>query len=190
MIGLAKAVPIRWLIDEDNETAPDNELALRQRYVLATLWFQPTDEENGFSDVEHRSTLTDPNLHECQWRDCDSTTGRVTRLNLHDGGLRGRIPDDLSLLTDLTSLGLASSDLTGTIPSTWVALTTLARLEVQGNRLSGTIPLSLGALISLQWLQFSDNSLTGTIPSSLGNLTLLAELDFYGNQLTGLFPRR
>lgn len=54
--------------------------------------------------------------------------------------IRGHIPPDLGLLTDLTYLSLWNNQLSGTIPSSLVALTALTELYLNKNQLVGTMP--------------------------------------------------
>jgi hypothetical protein len=59
---------------------------------------------------------------------------------LNDNGMRGQIPHDLGLLTDLTDLNLDDNLLFGTIPSSLGALTALTSLYLNDNQLVGTMP--------------------------------------------------
>jgi hypothetical protein len=181
---------VQWLIEDDLRTAVDDEPSLRQRYVLSILWFlQPTSPTTtGFGSDEYATTWT-TNIDECEWYgvECDGN-GRVTGLWLAGLGVRGQIPHDLGLLTDLTGLDLGGNQLTGTIPSSLGALTALTLLTLYTNQLVGTIPSSLGALTALTWLSLSANQLVGPIPSSLGALTALTSLESGNNQLSGTIP--
>jgi hypothetical protein len=178
---------VQWLIEEDLHTPDTADLqALRQRYALSTLWFIPTP--TPFGDNNHADTWI-TNLNECNWQDvtCDDD-GRVTALFLAGDNVRGRIPDDLVLLTAMTSLQLYVNQITGTIPSSLAAMTDLIELWLRTNRLTGTIPSSLGLLTGLMGLELWDNQLNGTIPSSLAALTALTDLRLHNNQLNGTLP--
>jgi Leucine-rich repeat (LRR) protein len=167
-------------------TAVDDETSLLQRYVLGSLWFlQPT---TSFGSAEHAATWA-TNIDECEWSyvRCNDS-GRVTALLLADENIRGQIPHDLGLLTDLTILSFVGNQLSGIIPSFLGALTALHELLLNDNQLVGTIPSSLGALSALTRVDLSSNQLTGTIPSSLGTLTALTSLWLYNNQLSGSIP--
>jgi hypothetical protein len=178
---------VKWLIDEDLNTTVDDEQAIRQRYALSTLWFLRT--RTGFgTDDGHKKTWT-TNIDECEWLDvyCDDR-GRVTALNLGDKKVRGQIPDDLGLLTDMTTLLLHSNRLTGTIPSSFQTLTALLNLGLSSNELTSTIPSSIGDMTALTSLQLWSNQLRGTIPSSFQTLTALVALGLSDNELTGTIP--
>jgi Leucine-rich repeat (LRR) protein len=154
------------------------------------LWFsQPTSPTTaGFGSAEFATTWT-TKMDECEWPyvACDGK-GRVTELLLTSENVRGQIPADLGLLTDLTYLSLYDNQLTGTIPSSLGALTALTLFTLYTNQLVGTIPSSLGALTALTYLDLSINQLNGTIPSSLGALSALEYLILNDNQLVGTMP--
>jgi hypothetical protein len=154
---------VRWLIDDDRDTTMDDEQALRQRYVLATLWF--LQETTGFGTGNEYARTWTTRLDECEWFEvrCNDR-GLVTALLLGEENVKGHIPNDLGLLTGLTSLSLWGNGLSGAIPPSLGALTALTRLDLEDNILSGTIPSSLGALTALELLYLSDNFLSGTVP--------------------------
>jgi Leucine rich repeat len=202
---------VQWLIQDDLNTNAEDRDALRQRYALTTLWFLQTPTPFGTGD-SHTGTWT-TNLDECKWLDveCDADR-RVTALLLPEQNVRGSIPNNLGLLTamtslqlwnntmtgtipsslaamtDLTALGLSRNSLIGTIPSSLGNLTALTSLQLWKNKLNGTIPTSLEAMTDLTHLGLSDNMFTGTIPSSLGSLTALIDLQLDNNQLSGTIP--
>jgi hypothetical protein len=156
---------VQWLVEDDLGTAVDDEQSLRQRYSLGTLWFfQPTPTRTGFGLAEYAASWTS-NIDECEWLDveCDGN-GHVTDLRLLGVYVRGKIPHDLGLLTDLTYLSLGSNQLSGTIPSSLGNLLDLTYLSLGSNRLSGTIPSSLVALTALTSLFLEYNQLVGTMP--------------------------
>jgi hypothetical protein len=165
-MDLAEERAVQWLIEDDLNTAADDWDALRQRYALSTLWFIPTPAPFGTDDDNHGGTWI-TNLDECAWLDVACDDGQVTALFLSEKNVRGRIPNDLGLLTAMTSLQLWNNSMTGTIPSSLAAMTDLVSLGLRTNLLTGTILSSLGTLKALTSLQLWDNQLNGTIPSSL-----------------------
>jgi Leucine-rich repeat (LRR) protein len=179
---------IRWLVEDDLGTAVDDEQSLRQRYVLGTLWFlQPTPTTIGLGSAEYAVTWT-TNIDECEWFDVFCDDGRVTFLDFGDNNVRGQIPNDLGLLTDLTTIWMSQNVLTGTIPLSIGDLTALTYLDLWKNKLIGTIPSSFQSLTALTNLQLAENQLFGTIPSSLGSLTALEFLHLNNNQFNGAIP--
>jgi hypothetical protein len=167
---------IQWLVEVDSGTAVDDEQALRQRYVLGTLWFsQPTSSTTtGFGTANHAATWT-TNIEECKWSDvaCDGN-GRLTALFLGVKNVRGPIPADLGLLTDLTYVSLYGNKLSGTIPSSLGALTALTRLILYDNLLVGTMPFcnsdhSIGMLVA-DCAKVSCTCCTECCPVAFGNI--------------------
>jgi hypothetical protein len=181
---------VQWLIDDDLDTAVNDKQSLRQRYVLGTLWYLEPAPTTGFGSAnDYHATSWTTHRDECDWLnvECDGNR-RVTGLHLWSKYVRGQLPYDLGLLTDLTALVLWDNQIFGTIPSSLGALTALTDLSLSRNQLSGTIPSSLDTLAALYILFLDDNQLNGTIPSSLGTLTTLTYLALTDNQLTGTIP--
>jgi hypothetical protein len=206
---------IMWLIEDDKTRNNDDMsiasfeeevqlVSLRQRYALATLWFQTP---NHFDDTFLTTTMTNITtattwaqwtVHECEWygvtcRDRNAIIaahGGIDSLRLESISVRGGIPEDLALLTDLVAIDLTSTALVGTIPpSLGDHLTSLQQLYLRDNRLlTGAIPSSFGALTALTDMHLSDNALSGTIPTSLGDLTAMLTLNLMGNELMGSIP--
>lgn len=114
--------------------------------------------------------------------------GRVTHLDLNDNTLRGSIPAELGLLSNLEELFLYENDLTGPIPPELGNLANLSVLDLGNNNLTGSIPPVLGSLSNLEELLLHDNNLTGSIPPELGALFNLRMLILYDNNLTGSIP--
>jgi hypothetical protein len=196
----AEGRAIQWLIDEDTATAVTNELTLRQRYGLATLYFQ-----NASTAATSLTNWTNTTLSECEWQgvQCDGPMGPevdessaaaaavVTRLGLTLANVGGRLSTDVGLLTALTELSLFASRVTGTIPSSLERLTALTKLDLSGNLLTGTLPATM--LRATHWpallaLSLGGNQLTGTIPATMGTLKTLTSLVLALNQFTGTIP--
>nr|KYP64472.1 putative LRR receptor-like serine/threonine-protein kinase At4g08850 family [Cajanus cajan] len=103
-------------------------------------------------------------------------------------GLRGRIPEEISTLTNLNYLDLSSNCLHGSIPLQLANLTQLKGLFLYNNSLTGSIPSTLGQSRNLTHLFLDSNQLTHSIPRELGNLTLLKLLNLSRNSLFGSIP--
>ncbi|MFC2131786.1 SBBP repeat-containing protein, partial [Bacteroidota bacterium] len=121
--------------------------------------------------------------------------GRVRELHLRDNGVKGYLPEELSLLEELINLFLGFNDLSGTIPSSFGNLKKLKTLNlyrapVPGTPLggvTGTIPPQLGDIDSLQYLYLENNQLD-TLPSGLGNAKELIHMRIYRNKLNCTIP--
>ncbi|RWR97543.1 Protein kinase domain-containing protein [Cinnamomum micranthum f. kanehirae] len=126
----------------------------------------------------------------CNWLGITcNVAGRVTRINLFNASLRGKL-DNLSFssFSKLTILNLSSNALYGTIPAHIGTLTQLNILDLSVNKFFGHLPLSLGNLTKLTSLYIYENSISGTIPQEIGYLKNLVDLRISFNLLTGTVP--
>ena len=113
---------------------------------------------------------------------------RVQGLTLRRRGLDGRIPPELSMLTQLEELDMSLNGMVGEIPSEMSSLKNLQRLDLSSNHLSGEIPPELGKLAKLTHVLLQNNYLGGVIPRGLGDLSEVEYLKLSGNRLTGCIP--
>ena len=118
----------------------------------------------------------------------EGTPLRVTRLELPQKGLEGRIAAELGNLTALRVLKLHSNDLQGPIPGELGNLTALEELFLSDNNLDGPVPPELGSLSSLSRLWIQRSGLSGQLPAELGSLSALTELFLENNSLSGHIP--
>jgi hypothetical protein len=168
-------------VDDKN----DDQHALLQRYAMVLL------------DLAlHNATtpkLSMPLTHECIWpgivcrtvnESMDRSTSRASRshgssvsssprrdvvdIDWSGMGLTGSIPNDVHLLSHLTTLDVAHNALRGTIPAGLYRLDALQNLNLSHNALSGRLALHAGQWPQLVRLEASANRLTGSVPSSLG----------------------
>nr|GEV96547.1 brassinosteroid insensitive 1-associated receptor kinase 1-like [Tanacetum cinerariifolium] len=143
--------------------------------------------------------LTDPNnvleswnatfVNPCTWFHitCNNENS-VTRVDLGNANLTGRLAWQLGQLKNLQYLELYSNNIIGRIPRVLGNLTNLVSLDLYQNQLRGPIPETLGKLQKLRFLRLHDNNLTGTIPYSLTTITTLQVLDLSNNDLSGYVP--
>ena len=89
-----------------------------------------------------------------------NSDGRVTRLELDDNGLRGKLPAALGDLSELERLNLEDNALRGTLPSALANLTNLTSLRLTRSRaLTGPLPDGLRELTDLSTVQIQDTEL-------------------------------
>ena len=154
----------------------------------------------------------------CDWFgvDCDDAGLVVTKLDLPANRLRGTVPQEVGLLTnlgtcavvvkshvccvwgvvrsdacvhiDVVSLRLHDNMLKGTLPSTISLLTALSELSLSSNELTGEFPLTLPPNLTSLALEF--NSFAGTLPDDLfsSKLTSLEVLELGANGFFGSLP--
>ena len=119
----------------------------------------------------------------------DTTTMKVTGVNLAYCYLVGTIPSSIGNLTSMANLDFGYNYLYSTVPASIGNLVNLEALSIFDNSFSGTIPLSIGNLVNLKMLNLFDNYLTGTVPSSIGQFQYLKYLYISYNYLHGnIFP--
>ena len=98
-----------------------------QRYALATLYFAL----GGKQWVENGKWLIDDD--ECLWyNDSENPCefGAIVELQLSFNGLRGSLPDEISLLENLRSLDLSGNSITRGLPdSFWQLKESLSKYE-------------------------------------------------------------
>ncbi|CAE5980924.1 unnamed protein product [Arabidopsis arenosa] len=112
---------------------------------------------------------------------------KVTRVDLGNAKLSGKLVPELGQLSNLQYLELYSNNITGEIPEELGNLMELVSLDLYANSISGPIPSSLGKLGKLRFLRLNNNSLSGEIPMTLTAVQLQV-LDISNNRLTGDIP--
>ncbi|KAK9675341.1 hypothetical protein RND81_11G001500 [Saponaria officinalis] len=130
-------------------------------------------------------TLVDP----CTWFHvtCDHLN-RVTRLDLGNAKLSGKLVPELGKLQHLQYLELYSNNFEGKLPEELGGLKSLLSLDLFHNHLTGPIPSSLSNLHNLKFLRLNGNKLTGRIPRQLTKLPNLKILNVSDNNLCGTIP--
>ena len=178
----------QWLLQRSNfEAWPFHRNV--QRYAMATIYF--ATEGRSWSNG---STTWLTNASECMWSQGSSTSdicdenGTLLILKQNENELKGKIPDEIGLLSALTVVDLSANQLTGTLPSKLGSMTALTLLGLTYNWFTGTVPSQLGALTALENLYLDTNSFKGTVPSELGSLTALTALGLSYNSFKGTVP--
>lgn len=196
-----------WLLEQDLEGYTDDELL--QRYAVATFYFATDGIEYGVNETstgQSTSMWIDADTHECTWYDgiiCNADLV-VQQFDFRQNNLRGTIPAEMGILTNLIRLDLGSNPLLrGTIPPQVGLLTELQGLDLHENDLTGAIPSELGMLTVLSWLTLANQDsssgvstarntgnrkLSSTIPPQLGQLVRLQHMRFEDNRLSGTIP--
>ncbi|KAJ4977288.1 hypothetical protein NE237_002394 [Protea cynaroides] len=129
-----------------------------------------------------------PQQHPWSGIDChfDGSSSKwvIDGLSLDTQGLKGFLPDNISLL-HLQSINLSGNSIHGAIPSSFGTITGLQILDLSNNFFNGSIPESLGNLTSLQILNLNSNMLSGRVPAALGG-RLLHRVSFNFSTNAGL----
>ena len=211
-----------WLMYEDEAYVCPEDDGIIQRYTVAVFYFSTggdtwtrcgADESLSTCDEESGEVRFLSGAHECEWYgiSCDGFK-YVTKIAFEKNNLNGRLPGELSSLSNLATLSLEKMSLSGTIPSTFGSLVNLLSLDLDFNGLTGTIPPELGNIHGLKLLDLNDNNLSGSIDAlagfhhllfvqlhnnrfsgqiseSLGDLVELRAITLFGNDLVGSVPQ-
>lgn len=126
---------------------------------------------------------------ECSWGGlaCNIDMA-VERIQFQRNDVRGTLPSELVLLSQLRFLILEEGILTGTIPSLLGNIITLEEIDLNYNLIQGPLPESLFTLSNLSQLDLNDNELTGTISPNIGQLSQLSFFQIDQNIFTGTIP--
>jgi hypothetical protein len=206
----AESRALTWLIQEDtlfsktalltlNSQEKGNEVSrrVRQRYPLATLWFQQVDENGDFVNTWANTSGWLDDESECDWFGifCDVNIN-VNQIVFYDylygtkfgNNYVGSIPPDIGLLTSLRNFSLQSNNVSGTIPESLGQCSQMYFFSIQNNSISGTIPSSLGRWTDINAFDVSYNEIIGTIPDSLVSWNKIFLFSVGANMLTGSIP--
>ncbi len=137
----------------------------------------------------------------CNWFgvDCENETKLVTKLDLRNNGLSGRLSKSIGNLTSIEVLDLSDNDIKVMllICDECIAIDLITLLTLISSIISyqsfllllhsthqGSIPTEIGLLSNLTYLRLSYNTFTGTAPKGLGDLTKLKLLQLQSNRIT------
>jgi hypothetical protein len=157
------------LLDSKNETALS--FRVRQRYALATLWFQQIDKNGDVSAPWDSFSDWLKSSDECGWFGIAcSEQHAIVEIDFYI--------DDRK----------QSNNYSGTIPPDIGQLTSLTSLDFKSNMVTGSLPESIGQCSQLQVFDVLDGSMTGTFPSSMRKLTAMEYFDVSSNVFSGMLP--
>lgn len=232
----SQAMAYQWLLEDSPLPFYTNE-RIMQRFALVTFYYA-TNGDSWFNNTFWLNHDT----HECDWYSLSSPAFMIEMLDMDvnsalfanneagscegtdtyrhlwifDNGLAGIIPDELWLLTTLTSMALQNNDALstggrafgirnlvkleildlrfidfgGSLPSEIGECRNLTKISITGANLQGTIPTQIGNLKKLKVISLDDNpSITGILPSELGLLgDSLQSFSFGGTSLLSTIP--
>uniref|UniRef100_A0A7S3KXY8 L domain-like protein n=1 Tax=Amphora coffeiformis TaxID=265554 RepID=A0A7S3KXY8_9STRA len=159
------------------------------RWIQNENWLSEVDECEWFSRV-NRGVCAAPRRRRLQ-RETDKFS-RMRRLVLYYNNLRGTIPPEVGLLTDLEEIYLEGGPLdtiSGRLPTELSHLTALEEIHLANNKLSGSIPPEFRGWSELKFVDMSNNELGGSLSDDLlSGWTHLTELNLASNRLSGKLP--
>jgi len=149
--GTYHAKALDWILHGDKLQLSSNHPKLKQRYILALLYFGL----NG-DDTVHISSKNNVNELGPQWLSAKSIcawmgvscekNGHVSVLSLESENLKGRIPSELGQLEFLTKINFRNNAISGNIPLSFGGLKMMSSIVLDSNKMSGDIPILLCSL--------------------------------------------
>lgn len=111
-----------------------------------------------------------------------------SRSDLADQGLKGVLPQTLSLPKTLVSLNLGGNSLSGPLPTKFVMPPGLRHLQLCCNKFTGKLPGGWVASPVLETFSLDHNNFTGSVPAAWRLPKSLRVLNLHGNALSGRLP--
>ncbi|GJV52260.1 concanavalin A-like lectin/glucanase [Tanacetum coccineum] len=136
------------------------------------------------------SSLSSSNC--CNWVGitCNSSSGRIVRLELPNKILSGTLSDTFFNLSQMRSLNLSHNELKGPLPVSVFHLAYLEEVDLSDNYFDEVLPVSVN-LPALEVLNVSYNNLRGSLPFGLCvNSSRIRVLSFGQNYITGNIPQQ
>ncbi|CAM9670598.1 unnamed protein product [Ectocarpus sp. 12 AP-2014] len=136
-----------------------------------------------------RNTNWNTDVHLSEWHGVKvNQDGRVVELSLNANHVRGRIPQALGALTELTNLGLSGNELTGSIPTSLGSISKLQHIYMFF--LCLTCPQGARRLAKPSTALSSQQSASRRHPEGAEKLECPLEAYFWKRRITGhLEPR-
>jgi hypothetical protein len=173
LVELQAQVSLSTCVGRDRER-------LRQRWAYLAFIF---------STGKGQETRWFSSPKECAWRGIGCcSNNRVVGLDLTAQDLRGSIPAEVGLWSNMASFVASLNQLNGTLPFTMERWTDLTKFCVSDNALKGSLPAGISHWAGLMYFGVNTNLLTGTLPVSIGAWTDLDMFFVHNNYLNGTLP--
>jgi len=175
---------LQWIENEDTLMLEStDELALRQRYIMALFYFAL----NGESWSLNMGWLLGGS--ECEWYGVSCTSSaQVGSIEIESNRLKGQLPTEITSLPSLYEVNVRNNQISGPISPLFANLSNLTVFVLEDNRFNSTLPVDLFFISSLKVLIVSENDLEGSIPSMIEALEELETLNLAGNSFEGEIP--
>ena len=162
---LSQGLATEWILNQDEAVICPDDPKFLQRWVLAVIYFSTGGDE--WVQCSANPVATDdcgnvlPLLgaarflsggSECEWAGISCIDECVTEIEFEENNLRGIIPTEIGLLSDLAVWGMERGGLASTIPTEVGLLTNLIFLDLDFNELTGSLPDELFTLTDLTQL--------------------------------------
>jgi hypothetical protein len=211
--------------DGDSRECPEwyDEDGCMEYYVHENKWFSSNWKEENYDEYYIKNNeYFEKDNDKFYYKSGDESSydeeyDTIFELNLEDNNLKGSIPYEIVLPSNLETINLANNDIYGSVPEQLSDLSGLLYLDLSSNIMAGTIPFSslkspLLESVSLEGNKLQGNIpednqygieylrnieelhlgykslLRGTIPKTLSQLSKLRELSLDGTDITGTVP--
>lgn len=183
--GTPQHEAMQWILYDDPQDlsiSNDGELRVKQRYLLAILYFQ----------LDGQYWLADNFLSsddECDWDGIRCNAAEIVHgILLDSANLTGSLPHEIGLLDAIQWMSFHNNSLSGLIPDSLYALSSLAWWDMGRNMLTGQLSSALWQMPSLNVFWVDNNALTGSIPEVSQVTIPVLDFDVSLNQLSGSVP--
>jgi Leucine-rich repeat (LRR) protein len=164
--------------------------------VHECLWYSrdefiglPGDDDFVWVEVAHYNPCELPPEAMEQLKTVNDINEMYKHLWLYSNELKGTVPLEMYLLTDLRSISFyENAGLVGPLSSHIGSLTNLEAVHFSSMPLGGVLPTELGLLPSLRTIDIYAANLEGPLPSELGLLQELMEVLLDGNGISSTIP--
>ncbi len=152
--------------------------------ALMALYISANGDQWGRSDNWGKGSTADDFA---KWYGITVEDGDVIGIELPYDQLKGKLPEELALLSSLRILSVPDNDLAGGLPD-FERLPRLTYVDVSSNQFSGNTPGSIAALTDLVYFNVSSNKLTGDILEQLRTCSKIEQIRVANNQFAGTLP--
>jgi len=175
-----QADALKFVSAEDGN-CPESQFL--QRYAVAVLYYSLA----GIFWENNENYMS--SSHECGWYGITCNEEKIiVELDLSGNFLFGSIPNEISLLSSLSSLNLSENSIFGSITPSISLLKMLDSLYLNDNNLVGGIPEDIYGMTFLKNFHVDHNYLSGTISSSVGDLVAIEDMIMWDNHFEGTIP--
>jgi hypothetical protein len=156
----------------------DQDASKRHEWKTSTNWLRPTPVCHWYGiDCEDELDAGEDQRHQ------------IVHLNMTHNNVKGALPKELMVLSDLRTIDFNNCGLTGTLPEALLEhMGQLEYLHLQQNSLTGILPTTVGKMTSLRSIQLYKNKFEGSLPEEMNSWTNLHVMALQQNKFNGKIP--
>ena len=166
-----------------------------EAYAMAVLYYSTNEGKYNTTEQAFKKTSWRKNdnwmrpVPICRWYgvDCEGDN-HVVHLNLTANNLKGPLPKELQVFSDLRTLDLSKNGIIGEMADKlFLSWPQLEYFWLFKNKLSGSLPSTAGNLTALQSIQLYENKLEGSLPAEMNQWLAVQSIALQKNQFTGRY---